>query len=295
MRRYRFVPILLVALIAAACSSDSNGSAPTAEVTQPAIAQPTEAASAPPAEIPETPAPEPTEAADLLSAGQRDLADALYSAMLEVSMNHFGFSNDGIRCLADGLAGVFSDDRLVELGMNGASVTEEFEGLGAFGLGDVYEISDDEASEMVDRALGCVDWRVYLTEAVSAEGVPSEQASCIASEISDEGIRATVTDALVARADVDFGISEAMAQEAFQACVDVREMLFQTFVQEGLSEESARCVTDGLSDEIVDMMLGGEEPELEDDEVGEMFGELLALQNRCLTPEEAELMGTSPG
>lgn len=291
MRRYLFVPIFLVALIAAACSSDSNDSNDIASPAQVAAAQPTEAATAPPTEISETPAP------DLLSAGQSDLADALYSAMLEVNKNHFGFSNDGIRCLADGLAGVFSDDRLAELGLNGASVTEEFEGLGAFGLGDVYEISDDEASEMVDRALGCVDWRGYLAEAMTAadDGFPAGLASCLASEISDQGIRAVVSDALVARAEVDFGITDAEGLEALQACGGAREMFFEALVLEGLSEGSARCVADGLSDEVVDMMLGGEESDLEDDEVGEMFGELLALQNRCLTPEEAELMGISPG
>lgn len=70
----------------------------------------------------------------------------------------------------------------------------------------------------------------------------------------------------------------------------MRELLFEGYVQDGLSEESARCVADGLSDEVLQMMvLEDEEPE--EEAVVEMMGDLMALQNRCLTPEEIELMG----
>ena len=331
MRRYWFVSFFLVALVAAACSGDSEDSAPPADPTEIATAQPTEVEEVPTevaeptapqpaevaevAEVAETPTPEPAEAADPLSSDvagggedggaggepaeaadplssdHRDLADALHSAMLEVNESHAGFSNDGVRCLADGLAGVFSDDRLAELGLNGASVTEEFEGLGAFRLGEVYEISDGEASEMVDRALGCVDWRVFLAEAISAEDLSTEQANCIASEITEEGIRAVVMDALIEPAGEFFGVDGAEALEATRVCVDAREMFFETFVRGGLSEKSARCVVDGLPDDFIEMMFEGQESDLSDEEAIDLMGELLELQTRCLTPEELDLSG----
>ena len=97
---------------------------------------------------------------------------------------------------------------------------------------------------------------------------------------------------LIAESENDLGLDPEEAQVATQACFNVREMLYQTFVQEGLSEGSARCVAEGLSDEIVGMMLGAQEPE-SDEEIAEMFGQLSALQNRCLTPEELELMDGS--
>ena len=283
MRRYWFVPIFILALVAAACSSDSEGSAPPPVATE-AIAQPTEVA--------EAPAPEPTEAAAALSGDQREVADAMFAEMLEDDERPSVISDDQVRCLADGLAGVLSDDRLGELGITGPSFSAVYQERGAFALGDAYAITAEEQAEMVDRALSCVDWRAVLAEEIAGGGLPPEQASCIASEISDEALRFVVMSALIVESEDDFGLGEEQTREAFQACVDVREVVYQTFIQGGLSQESARCVADGMSEEIVDMMLGGQEPE-SDEEALEMIGELAALQNRCLTPEELELMGGS--
>ena len=289
MRRCLLVPIFLVVLIAAACSSDREGSAPTATAAESATAQPSAAPAAPPTEVAETPAPEPS---DSLLANQRDLADAVFTVLFEDDERPSVLAEDKIRCLADGLAGVFSGERLDELGLDGPSITAVYEDRGTFALLDEFGITESEASGLVDRALECADWRAIVAEEITAEGVPPDQASCIASEISNEGLRAVVENALIAESEDDLGLGQEEALEAFQACVDVREMLYQTFVQEGISEESARCVTDGLSDEIVDMMLGGQEPE-SDEEAFEMIGELSALQNRCLTPQELESMGGS--
>ncbi|MCY3637209.1 MAG: peptidylprolyl isomerase [bacterium] len=197
-----------------------------------------------------------------------------------------------VRCLGDGVAGVFSDERIAELGLNGEQLTSAYVNRSTLALGDDYDITDDEASEVVDRALDCLDWRLALAEIFAAEGLSQEQASCFASEISDEGIRASIESGFISESEDDLGIAEPEALEAIQACANVREMLFQTFVEEGLSEQSARCVADGLPDEVVDMMLGGGEPEDEEAAL-EMMGELMALQNRCLTPDELEFMGGS--
>ena len=298
MRKLKLVLLLaLVCLVAAACSSDSDDSTPPAAATE-AAAQPTEA-SAQPTEAAATPAPdpEPADAPVVLTDGQRDLADALFTAIheddtMQDEYRPFTIPEDQVRCLADGLAGVFSDDRLVELGMSGSSVAAIYEVRGIFALGDTYAITEDEISEIVDRAVECVDLRSILAAGIEAEGVPGEQARCIASEITSEGIREMAMSVFIAESENDLGIDPEEAQAASQACFDIREMLYQTFVQEGLSEESARCVADGLSDEIVDMMLGAQEPE-SDEEIAEMFGQISALQNRCLTPGELELMGGS--
>ena len=277
------LPLALVCLIAAACSSESDDSAPTAVATDGA-SQPTETA--------QEPASEPTEVAVPLSVQQSELADAIFVAMLEDDERPSVVGEDQVRCLADGLASGFSEERLDELGLDGPSVIAVYEERGNLALFDVYGITEAEASDLVDGALECVDWRAVLVEEITGEGISPDQAGCIASELSNEALRAVVMSALITEPEGDFGLSEVEALRAFQACVDVREMLYETYVLEGLSEESARCVADGLSDEVVDMMLAGQEPEDEEDAL-EMIGELLALQNQCLTPEEIEFMGGS--
>ncbi|WP_419848510.1 peptidylprolyl isomerase [Candidatus Poriferisocius sp.] len=224
------------------------------------------------------------------STDRHDLADAMLTVMLEADKRPF--FTEGQRCMANGLAEVFSDDRLVKLGLNGPSVTAIYEARGTFGFGDVYEITDRESSELVDTALECLDWRAVLAEEIAGEGVRPDQARCIASEVSDEALRHVVISALITESEDDFGLAEEDVLEAFQACDGVRDMLFETFVQDGLSEQSARCVADGLPDEVVDMMLEGEEPE-DEEAFLQLMGELAELQNRCLTPEEIDSMGGS--
>ena len=212
--------------------------------------------------------------------------------MLEDPERPAAVGEDQIRCLGDNLAGVFSDERIDELGMNGARLAEAYTDRGTFALGDDYDITDQEESQVVDKALECMEWRTVLAEAIASEGLPADQANCIASEISEEGIRSAVAASLLAESEDDLGIADWEAMAAFQSCVNVREMLYETYIQEGFSEESARCIADGLPDEVVEMMLEGSEPD-EEEAVLEMMGELIALQNRCLTPEEMELMGGS--
>ena len=62
-----FLPLALVCLIAAACSSDSEDSAPAA----------------PTSEATEAPESEPTEVAEGLTAAQQEIADAIFTVMME--------------------------------------------------------------------------------------------------------------------------------------------------------------------------------------------------------------------
>ena len=269
------LPLTLVCLIAAACSSDGEDSAP---------APPT-------SEVVETPVPDLAEATEGLTPAQHELSEAIFTVMLEDAERPAAVTPDQVRCLGDNVASAFSDERIAELGLNGAQLTAVYVERGTFALGDDFDITDDETSQIVDKALECMDWRAVMAEAIASEGVPADQARCIASEISVDGIRSAVEAALVAESEDDYGIAEPEALEAFQACVNVRELLYQTLLQEGLSEQSARCVADGLPEEVVDMMLGGQEPEGE--EALDMIGALMELQTRCLTPEELEAMGGS--
>ena len=281
--------VTLLCLIAAACSGDSEDSGPSVAATEPPVAA-TEPPVVQPTEPAQTSAPEPTEADDGPSSAQQELADAIFAAMIEDDERPSVVSEDQVRCLADDLAGVFSDERLSELGLDGPSMTSVYEDMGNVALFGEFGVSEAEASELVDRALECLDWRGVVAEQVASEGLPLDQANCIASEISSEGIRAVVMNALISESEDDLGLREEEVVAALQACVDVRNMLFQTLVQEGLSEQSARCVTEGLPEELVEMMLEGPDPEDEEAAL-EFIGELMALQNRCLTPEEIESMG----
>ena len=279
-----FLPLALVCLIAAACSSDSEDSAPLAAATEPPAVQPTESV--------QDPAPETTQPAARLTAAQQELADAIFQVLLEDDERPSAVGEDEVRCLADGLAGVFDDDRLAELGLDGPSVTAANEAEWNLGLFADFGITDSEVSELVDRALECADWRAVLAEQIAGEGLTPEQASCIVSEISEEGLRAQVVVGLISESADDSGLNGEDVFLAIRACVDIRESLYETYIQEGLSEESARCVADGLPDEWIEMIAGGQEPEDEDDAAA-LFGELVQLQFRCLTPEEIEMMGGS--
>ena len=202
-----------------------------------------------------------------------------------------GIAEDQVRCLADGLAGVFADERLIELGLDGRSFTGANEAEWNLGLFDGFGISESEYSELVDKALACADWRAILAQQIAGEGLPLDEANCIASEISDEGIRTQVMIGLISEYEDELEGGEEVFR-AIRACVDIRESLYRTYVQEGFSEESARCIADGLPDEVIEMMT--EMQDLEDEDAGlELMSELMALQNRCLTPEEIESMGGS--
>ena len=282
--------VLLVCLIAAACSGDSEDSGLTPTTAEAVAEQPAQTPTSQPTETAQTPTPEQTGTEEGPSTAQQELADAIFTAMIEDDELPAAITEDQIHCLGDRVAGVFSDERIAEMGVNGAQLIEAYVDRGSFALGDDYGITDDEASEVVDRVLDCLDWRLVLAESIAAEGLPAEQASCFVSEISDEGLRATIESGFITETEDDFGLVEEEVLGAFQSCVDIRELLYQQFVQEGLSEQSARCVADGMPEGLVEMMLGG--PELEDDEAAlEFIGELMALQNRCLTPEEMESMG----
>ena len=77
---------------------------------------------------------------------------------------------------------------------------------------------------------------------------------------------------------------------AMSACIDLRDFVFDSLVQDGgVSESSARCVVENMTDELIEAFfnIDPEEPET----AQAVFAELVELQNQCLTPEELEALG----
>ena len=192
--------------------------------------------------------------------------------------------------MSDGLAGVFSDDRLVELGLDAVSVGAMYEDGGSFGLGDAYGITGAEAAGVVDRAVGCVDWRGVVAEGLVSEGALAESAGCVVSGFSDSGVRAVAAQALLAGSEAGRGLAEGEMLEALWGCVDVRGVFVDALVEGGgLSEASARCVADVFPAEAFDLGFGAGSDEGAPSPL--LLVDSVDLRAGCVTSEELELMG----
>ena len=254
MRRYWLILILALALVAAACSGDNEDSTPPAAATQPA------------------------EGGDGLSPLQQAVADkiaASYSTEVAVS-------DEQARCTAEISTAGFSDERLTELGIDAESIPDR-----GFTWGN-YDLTEPEASTVVDATLACMDRQNLATAFLASHGFTLEEATCIAATLAndEEALHVLITQTLLG--DDDEAASEILGPLVL-GCIDLRDDLAEMLVMEGISPESAQCVADGMPDEIVEMMLEGRTPE-GDEELIEFLGQLMELQNRCLTPEELEAM-----
>ena len=221
MRRGWLIPIVLAALMAAACSSESENSAPSAPATQAPAVQPTEAV--------ETPAPPSTEAAgpdageqaqdgDPSVPNRQELANTFAALVLADELVTTFMTQSEITCLAEGAFAVFTDQRLGELGLNPDSFTDAYRQPGLFVFGDWFDISDREAFDLENLALGCVDWRNFVVQVLVSEGEPIDRATCIASQISVDGLRDIVRDAMVVDTGEGFGAAQDEVAGALTAC-----------------------------------------------------------------------------
>ena len=123
-----------------------------------------------------------------------------------------------IICLAEGAFAVFTDDRLDEIGLNPDSFSDAYRQPGLFVFGDWFDISDREAFDLENLALGCVDWRNFVVQVLVAEGEPMDRAQCIASQISVDGLRDVVRDAMVVDTGEGFGEAQDEVASALTAC-----------------------------------------------------------------------------
>ena len=221
MLRGWFIPIFLVAIMATACSSESGGSTPSAPTTQVPAAQPTEAV--------EAPTPPPTDAAGSDNGEQADsgdppgpnrqgLTDTFAELVLGDELVTTFMTQKEIMCLAEEAFAVFSDERLDELDLSPESFAEAYRQPGLFVFGDWFDISDREAFDLENLSLGCVDWRNFVVEVLVSEGEPEDRAQCIASQISVDGLRAVVRDAMVVDTGEGFGQAQDEVASALTSC-----------------------------------------------------------------------------
>jgi hypothetical protein len=221
MRRGWFFPIVLAFLIASACSSDSEESAPSAPITQAPTVQPTEAVEAPTApptdaEVPDT--SEPADNGDPPGPNRQELTDTFAELVLGDELVTTFMARQEIMCLAEGVFAVFTDERLDELDLNPESFAEAYRQPGLFVFGDWFDISDREAFDLENLSLGCVDWRNFVVEVLVSEGEPMDRAQCIASQISVDGLRAVVRDAMVVDTGEGFGEAQDEVASALTSC-----------------------------------------------------------------------------
>lgn len=220
MRRGWLIPIFVVALVVA-CSSESEGSAPSVPTNQTPAVQPTEAAQTPPSPSTETLDPdsgEQPEDGDAIAPNRQELTDTFAELVLEDELVTTYMTRQEINCLAEGAFAVFTDERLSELGLNPGSFAEAYQQPGLFVFGDWFDISDREAFDLENLALGCVDWRNFVVNVLVAEGEPIDRARCIASQISVEGLRDVVRDAMVVDTGEGFGKAQDEVASALVAC-----------------------------------------------------------------------------
>ena len=287
-----------MALMGAACSSGDNDAEPQSPAVSPE-------AGAAEDEV-ETASTEVAAAAqeDEDGTGQGSLlaADEVAEAIYQVLRSEVGapesITDQQMRCIGDAAALTLGEDRIVELGIDGPSLEAAYAESGSFLLGDRFEIDQHEIDKVVEEAATCADWRLLFAEGLQGFGESSEMAACFAAEMSDLAVNSLVGGMLISpeRPLGTLGTdSERAGQEMarlFDICFDLRSVVYDALVNgSGVSEQSAQCVVDSMSDELVERYLLATSEGGEEDEMMEVVSELLDIQNQCLTPEELELMG----
>ena len=207
--------------MASACSSEGEGSEPSVPPTEPPVVQPTvavEAPSAPTADAAGPDSDEQTEAGESPVSSRQELTDTFAELVLADQLVTTFMTRPEIICLAEGAFAVFTDERLGEIGLNPDSFADAYREPGLFVFGDWFDISDREAFDLENLALGCVDWRNFVVQVLVAEGEPMDRAQCIASQISVDGLRDVVRDAMVVDTGEGFGEAQDEVASALTAC-----------------------------------------------------------------------------
>ncbi len=293
--------LLAVSLLGAACSSgnDDNADAP-----QPAAA-PTETGDSESLE----PAPTQDAAAEQEEAEESgqvspaltgEVAEAIINLAFLADPGQLGpITDEQMRCVGEAAPFALGEERLAELGINGSSLEAAYRDSESFLLGERFGVSQAEIDAILEEVAACADWRELILEGITG-GVPSEMAECVVAEISDAAIYFVLGSLLISPERPLGAASEPVGQELngqelnqlLQSCYDLRSIIYDGLVEGGLtSEQSAQCVVDGISDELVERYLLVFSDQ---DETGEAQGaalELVDIHRQCLTPEELESIG----
>ncbi|MDE0579120.1 MAG: hypothetical protein F4124_03845 [Acidimicrobiia bacterium] len=166
----------------------------------------------------DTARPDSDEQVDPPASNRQELAATFAELVLADELVTTFMTRQEIICLAEGAFAVFTDERLGEIGLNPDSFADAYRQPGLFVFGDWFDISDREAFDLENLALGCVDWRNFVVQVLVAEGEPMDRATCIASQISVDGLRDVVRDAMVVDTGEGFGEAQDEVASALTAC-----------------------------------------------------------------------------
>ncbi|WP_419929331.1 hypothetical protein [Candidatus Poriferisocius sp.] len=195
--------------------------APSVPATQAPAVQPTEAVEAPNSSSTDDAGPDnavQVDEVDPPASNRQELSATFAELVLADALVTTFMTRPEIICLAEGAFAVFTDDRLDEIGLNPESFAGAYRQPGLFVFGDWFDISDREAFDLENLALGCVDWRNFVVQVLVAEGEPMDRAQCIASQISVDGLRDVVRDAMVVDTGEGFGEAQDEVASALTAC-----------------------------------------------------------------------------
>ena len=148
------------------------------------------------------------------------------------------------------------------------------------------------AQAMVD----CVDVRPLLVEGMVEDGeVSNEQAECLSDDLSDDEIVALLTAAFTQGSEdveVDPALYGPLA-DAMLNCMDFGALLVEEFTAAGdLSAESAQCLADAISDDLLrDMIIAGMTESDTSAAEAALAREVMAAAPECLTDEELSGLG----
>lgn len=148
----------------------------------------------------------------LLAAGcggsDRDqaLVDALTNDILSDS-DSFTTDADEAQCVSEGVYDALGADRLAEVGITVDSPDP-----------DDADLNRDDASTVIDAIFDCVDMKASFANSMEGDGITSEQASCVADEFGDDGLKELFIDSLVATDDL--GPSDAFIASFTEAAVE---------------------------------------------------------------------------
>jgi hypothetical protein len=214
---------------------------------------------------------ESAESSDGLSSGEQVIADALAAELL--SDPEFPFVND-VTCISETSISEIGLDKLVELGFSETSVDIPTAEL-------PEELQEAFANAVLDCA-GTSGLAAYIVEASAEDddGAPlrMEDAECIASELDREQWYLFVTSSFETESP-----DEAFGAEFFSAIIEAcPQILANTFMDDlGLDREQAECLSESLSDTLVDLFTAGPGG-LEDSDVPpELFEDLLTAFIGC--------------
>ncbi len=130
-----------------------------------------------------------------------------------------------------------------------------------------------------------------------------EEASCFGDRIVEEmgvdglvavGLDAAALEAGTSPADVDLSDDDIdKMSQVMVECVDFRGVLVESMTGSGVSEEGARCIADGISDDLIAEMAasGLADPSGETVMTDALTEQMFSLMAECLTAEDLSNMG----